>query len=309
MSKFKLTTQILIDRFKNVHGDRYDYSNTILNQGEKIVKIICKQHGEFEQRFADHAYGRGCKKCSVQEADNRKRKHTTESFIDQATKIHGEKYNYSKVDYKTFNSKVIIICKQHGEFEQSIHSHLSGKGCIKCRKTCVSNIEKFKSKAIKIHKQKYNYDNSNYINAKTKIDIICNIHGEFKQTPNDHLNGNGCQKCANLKKSRRWSHDEWINAGINSNRFDSFKVYIIKLEEEDGTVFYKIGKTYQKLEDRLNKLEYSYQLVKLYIGEGMKMSKLEKALHRINKLNSYTPKKLFGGWTECFNKNITLIDD
>jgi 5-methylcytosine-specific restriction endonuclease McrA len=125
---------------------------------------------------------------------------TTKQFIKRSKVIHGDKYDYSLVEYKNARTKVKIICNKHGVFEQTPHSHLRGNGCKKCHynkssKNAKSNIKSFIENSIKIHNDKYDYSLVKYKNSKTKVKIICPIHGVFEQIPNAHLNGQGCKKC------------------------------------------------------------------------------------------------------------------
>ena len=99
------------------------------------------------------------------------------------------------IEYKNIKTKIKIICNEHGEFKQVPEYHLQGYGCYKCS-NIVKNIDDFIIKANIIHKKLYDYSNSNYISSREPIIIKCNIHGCFSQTPNDHLNGCGCQKCS-----------------------------------------------------------------------------------------------------------------
>jgi hypothetical protein len=124
---------------------------------------------------------------------------TTEEFIIEAKELYGDKFDYSKVDYKNCRTKIIIICKKHGEFEQLPNNHLSGSGCWLCG---IENQRKdpnlFLKEAKAIHNNKYIYDKVQYINDWTEIIIICPIHNkEFRQSPNTHLQGHGCPYCAN----------------------------------------------------------------------------------------------------------------
>jgi hypothetical protein len=129
------------------------------------------------------------------------------NFINKAKGVHGNKYDYSLVDYKGVNTKVKIICQIHGKFEQTPHHHMYRKqGCNKCGYINISkNTRKkedvFISEAKLIHGDKYDYSLAEYINAKTKVKIICQIHGKFEQTPTNHLNGQTCGKCNGLNKS------------------------------------------------------------------------------------------------------------
>jgi len=132
------------------------------------------------------------------------RKLTTEEFIEKAKKIHGNKYDYSLAEYKNYKTKIKIICFVHGIFEQRAGDHLHNKGCQKCYderrgKTKLLTTEEFIEKAKKIHGNKYDYSKSIFINTRTKIEIICPIHGVFKQKANGHLNGKGCSKCNSSK--------------------------------------------------------------------------------------------------------------
>lgn len=124
------------------------------------------------------------------------RKTTKEEFIKRAKKIHGDKYDYSKVEYVDTHTKVCIVCLNHGEFWQTPHEHLKYKGCKKCaddaRKT---PLEVFINTSKQTHGDKYDYSKANYINTFTKVCIICPEHGEFWQTPNGHLLGQGCPRC------------------------------------------------------------------------------------------------------------------
>ena len=125
---------------------------------------------------------------------------TTEEFIIEAEKIHGNKYDYSKVEYKNAYTKVCIICPKHGEFWQPPHDHLKGCGCNKCRAENVGNRTRlntdiFIKKAKEIHGDRYDYSKVNYVNSHNMVNIICPKHGEFKLMAYAHLNGQGCKKC------------------------------------------------------------------------------------------------------------------
>lgn len=184
----RLTTKDFIKKAIAIHGDCYDYSKVKYKHNKLKIIIVCKKHGEFEQTPANHIYRkRGCKKCSI---DNFK--FTTKQFIKKAIEVHGDKYDYSLVKYDNYYKKVKIICKIHGEFEQTPNIHISGGNCQNCLKITTENFIK---KSIDVHGNKYDYSDTNYINAKTKVVIKCPKHGEFKQVASYHTNGNGCPKC------------------------------------------------------------------------------------------------------------------
>ena len=128
----------------------------------------------------------------------------TLKFIGKSQLIHGNFYDYSLVEYKGVREKVIIICPKHGEFEQTPENHLGGSGCQKCGKEKYSKslrlkLDEFLKRAIELHGDFYDYSLVEYINSKTKVIIICPIHGKFEQRPDLHIfksKPTGCPKCA-----------------------------------------------------------------------------------------------------------------
>lgn len=152
-------------------------------------------------------------------------KSNTTDFINKAKLIHGDRYDYSKVDYINAKTKVVIICKEHGEFMQTPNSHLGGRGCRRCIKIMFNynnNINcrrVFKNKATSIHNRKYDYSLVDYKTSFENVKIICPTHGVFLQSPTVHLRGGGCRKCANdgLREKRRHGKDMFITMAINTH--------------------------------------------------------------------------------------------
>jgi hypothetical protein len=132
-SALQSNTKDFIEKANKVHNNKYDYSLVNYITAEKKVKIICPIHGEFIQLPSGHLSGRGCSKCSRIKG-GKLRKSTTEEWIKKAQKVHGNRYDYSKVNYIASSEKIIIICKKHGEFKQISNAHLQGQNCPKCRK-------------------------------------------------------------------------------------------------------------------------------------------------------------------------------
>ena len=129
---------------------------------------------------------------------------TNEKFIKRAKDVHGDKYDYSKVEYINSQTKVCIICPEHGEFWQTPCNHLNGTNCPMCSKKMIGNgnTNEFIRRSILIHGDKYDYSKSVYVNSNKKIKIVCPIHGEFEQVASYHLAGNGCPKCAIEKRKK-----------------------------------------------------------------------------------------------------------
>lgn len=123
---------------------------------------------------------------------------TQKVWLERAKSIHKDKYDYSLVSYKNKSSKVIIICKIHGEFEQLAGNHLQGKGCPMCSPNAKLTQEDFIAKAEKKHGNKYLYDKLVFKNTASKVIIGCRIHGYFEQEANSHLRGSGCPACGSI---------------------------------------------------------------------------------------------------------------
>jgi very-short-patch-repair endonuclease len=122
----------------------------------------------------------------------------TQAFITKARLVHGDRYDYSKVEYTNAKAKITIICKQHGEFQQTPSNHLCKFNCNKCANNAKMTTEQFVEKAVNVHGDKYDYSKVDYKNADQKITIVCKIHGDFQQIPDFHVNRKtGCAKCAN----------------------------------------------------------------------------------------------------------------
>lgn len=221
-----------VEKARQIHGDTYDYSKVDYTSNHVNVIITCKTHGEFEQTPHSHLSRSGCRKCGIITTANKRRKGKID-FIEQAMQVHGDKYEYIKVEYNSTNKNVIITCKMHGDFEQRPGSHLQGCGCptcgiLHCANQRRSNTDEFIEKAKKVHGHTYEYNNVEYIDCITKVSIICKIHGEFEQTPGNHLQGQACQTCGwiSLGNQRRSNADEFIEKSqkVHGDTYEYSKV-------------------------------------------------------------------------------------
>ena len=156
-------------------------------------------------------------------------KDTLESFIKKAKKVHGNKYDYSKVNYIDSKTKVRIICPKHGDFSQRPNDHLNGKGCKECYNeirgaTQRSNKVEFIENANKKHNYKYDYSKVEYVNTHTKVCVICSEHGEFLVEPASHLAGKQCKECAKIEraKNKTLSNEEFISKAkkVHGEKYD-----------------------------------------------------------------------------------------
>lgn len=192
-----------IEKAKIVHGNKYDYSKVIYKGSRIPVTIICPIHGEFYPTPNNHISRKsGCPLCR-DEWIAKHLKSSTEDFIEKAKQIHGNKYDYSLINYVNAKTPIKIICPIHGVIEQTPDRHLRSCGCPYCGGSVKLTTEQFINKVKLIHNDKYDYSKVNYVNAHTPITIICPIHGEFQQKPSEHLSGCGCKQCGIEKRAKK----------------------------------------------------------------------------------------------------------
>lgn len=136
--KHRPTNEEFITAVSSMHNHRYDYSRTQYANNKTKVAVICPDHGEFLVTPTNHRNGDGCPKCGNRNKGTYHKK-DTEWFITIANQIHGNKYDYAKVQYNRYHDKVCIVCPTHGEFFQTAGSHIHNRnGCPKCS---LENIE------------------------------------------------------------------------------------------------------------------------------------------------------------------------
>lgn len=239
-------------------------------------------------------------------------KYTTEQIIQKFVSIHQNKYDYSKFQYLGTNKKSIFICPIHGEFLQVAKTHLKGQGCAKCGKIRLHNLfkltaDEFINKALKVHNG-YNYSKVNYINGNTDVIILCNIHGEFKQRPYDHLFGKGCYKCGRQKLvMNRLTHDftktRWIQLSGNKKCY----FYCFKFSN-DNEEFFKLGIT-TNLELRHYRVkDYKKELLIYIESTANDVWNLEQKYRKLFKNMKYIPNIKFSGSNECFSISNEILN-
>lgn len=190
-----------IEKARAVHGVLYDYERVVYVHNRDEIIITCKKHGDFEQTPKAHLKGRGCAKCGLESRATKQSQEAKDNFIESSRAVHGDRYDYGRVVYVRAHDKVTITCKEHGDFEQTPNTHLSGKGCYKCgRESSAVKLsqeakDSFIEKACAIHGDRYDYLKTVYVRAHDKVIITCKNHGDFEQRPGDHLNGKGCPSC------------------------------------------------------------------------------------------------------------------
>ena len=304
----RLTNEEFIEKAKKIHGNFYDYSKVeYVNKNTKVC-IICPKHGEFWQTPDNHFKGQNCPRCANITRGNTFRGNKDE-FIKKAREVHGDKYDYSKVEYMNINTRVCIVCPKHGEFWQTPYSHLKGFGCRLCN-NIVYDTDSFIKKAKEIYGDKYDYSKVDYKHSKEKVCIICPIHGEFFTTPNNFLMGHSCPACKQsflenevrtfLELNNILFEQQKMFNWLNLQRVDFYlPEYNIAIECQGGQHFKKIkwfgGQKkflYQKKLDKNKKelckehnvkiLYYTHENYNLFLGEQL-IKNTDKLLEEIKK--------------------------
>lgn len=224
----KLTREEFIQKAKEAHGEKYDYSLFEYKGNDVKSTIICPKHGQFQQSPHVHGAGSGCQKCRT---DLMKSilSMSQEEFIERSTKAHGGKYDYSKVEYVNCKTKACIICPVHGEFWQVPGDHINGCGCDACSGTMKLDTPTFINRAKELHGDRYDYSKVVYELSSIPVPIICKKHGIFMQAPNSHLNGQGCRQCG-IEESKSLRYGVGINdydglIKINGKHLKSYEMW------------------------------------------------------------------------------------
>ena len=300
-----LSQDEIIEKFRAVHGDWYDYSKVKYTKMHDKVTVICPEHGEFQITPSKHILGHGCRHCG--------KKISKWQFIEKSKKIHGDKYDYSQVAFKKVTDKVKIICPRHGVFEMEARQHYRGQGCPKCsiEKRAEERhytLNEFVEKAKKVHGDKYDYSKVAYVDSKTKVCIICPEHGEFWQTPGNHLNGCGCQKChlCEIAREKLCDTKTFIEKAktIHGDKYDYSKTVYVKSSEKVSIICPKHGEFKQLPYDHLsghgcptcgNVLSKGEDEIKEYLisklGEGDVLSRQRNIIGNGKELDIYIPSK------------------
>lgn len=293
----KKTKEWFLQKANEVHNNKYDYSTIRYVNVTTKVAIICPIHGEFLQTPRNHVKGAGCPQCSRLHAASLRRK-SNEDFLIKAREVHGEKYDYSKVEYKDAKTSVTIICPIHGEFEQTPTSHLSGSGCSICNRTISAakrrkSTEDFIKKAQAVHGDKYDYSKVEYVTSATKVCIICKDHGEFWQLPNSHIKGHGCLICRSVGNTK-YTKEMCLEVAKKCNsRVEFSKKYPLYVAAAQYHGWYKECCAHMGRKGNKQRVIYVYEFEAshaAYIGLTFSMDVRNKRHHKEGTVYEYAKK-------------------
>ncbi len=213
---------------KNIHGNRYNYSKVEYTGVLEPVTIICGDH-EFIITPNMHLSGQGCKFCNEKlikegkptlnvKVERTTKKWTTELFIKDAIKVHGNRFDYSLVNLKSVRKPIKIKCNNGHIIDTYVYSHLQGSNCYECAlQNLCSTTEEFIEKSIQTFgPNKFDYSLVKYINSYTKIKLICKKNKEhiFEKKPNKHFQSLGCPYCVNKSEAILYDYLKIINTNI-----------------------------------------------------------------------------------------------
>lgn len=196
----RLTPAECLERMRAAHGDRYEYDMSGYTGATTPIRIRCPQHGWFRQSPHKHYGGQGCPSCYDAARRGATQRKTTAEWVAAARRVHGDRYDYSLVDYKNNVTPVTVVCHEHGPFRQRPANHLSDRGCPVCGRKIVDDArritqEQFVRDSVTVHGTKYDYSSTRFVDVASDVVITCPRHGEFSQPAMAHKAGHGCPKC------------------------------------------------------------------------------------------------------------------
>ncbi len=272
---------------------RYNYDKLHYINNHSYIILTCSDHGDFQIIPSNHLKGGACPRCAKTSPD------TIDDFIEKSNKIHKGFYDYSESVYKNTRTEIKIKCPKHGYFNQLARTHVLGGGCRACAGNNRLSNDYFITKSITQHGNKYDYSKVDYKSHSHKVTIICPYHGDFKQSPDSHMRGKGCDLCG--QENQGWSKSAFKRACQNNNGLA--RLYVIKCSS-DTEVFYKIGITSRPINHRFSGIDampYNYKVIYEIIKPCSDIWDLEVEILRAYYSHKYLPKISFGGCTECIS--------
>jgi len=296
----KTARERFLKESSKIHSSKYDYSLVDYVDSRVKVKIICPEHGIFEQKPSYHIRGSKCSGCNLAETRIRQTK-TQDDIINKFIETHRNKYNYSKVEYVNSHVSVDIICPEHGIFEQKPYSHINGVGCAKCKPNAKLTQEEVVERFRDVHGSKYDYSKVEFINTWTKVKIICPNHGVFEQTPSSHF-VSVCRKCSDEIKQFDMVKKYTVNEKLGQ---ELGLFYKLKFQHVSGFEFIKVGITSKGLKERYSSTKYKdfiYEVQELKVMTNLASAELERTFMKTTELKKFKfPKGVeFNGKSECF---------
>jgi hypothetical protein len=251
---------------------------------------ICHKHFEVATNNVRRGSSTKCKSCASRINNSDSKSEAGMAILHRFKQIHGDLYDYALVEYVDINTKVTIICSVHGAFTQLPNNHLKGQGCPECsgnrakqakvRDTIISSF-------MEVHGDTYDYSLVDYKNAKSKVTILCSVHGAFTKRASDHLHGSGCPTC----------HYESNSIASRMHIDTPTKLYYIHLPDYN---LWKIGCTKNSIQTRFDSDKIRIEVIEVItFSTGAEAYMLESLILReLQHIKCRGVKILRGGNTE-----------
>jgi hypothetical protein len=314
-------TDSFIELATKIHKGKYDYSNVVYTQCHVKVCIVCPEHGEFWQTPAGHLRNSGCYRCAKEKMFSDSQQRRKEEFINKAVEKHGDKFDYSLVEYVNSYTAVTIKCPQHGYFQTTPSRHLckTYAGCSGCYKAG-SNKEYALdlhevNRRLSVGKELNPYiifkgivgEYENWTNLRVLLE--CERHGEYTQVANSYYRGMTCISCANEKRGARTRESY-------TETHEYATLYLLQIQNGNES-YLKVGMT-TLLDRRVDQISKDIPNARIEVVKHLTMPSgvvwdTEKRIHNSTLFSKYTPQEWFGGGTECYDisglKSFTKVFD
>jgi hypothetical protein len=297
----KATRDEVIGKIRKVHGDVFDYSKLVYINNSTKIELCCNTcKTTFHSLLGNLTKGKGCPNCGKLKSQKTNTMPFS-TFKKKLTDVHKSKYILLTTEDQYYLTKVTdklsFSCTEHGTFYSRKSDILKGRRCKKCANAELSKLKastkkEFVEKASLVHSNTYDYSKVAYVNAKTKVIITCPVHGDFEQTPGDHLSGRGCQSCTSY--------------GFKSK--EPAIMYYLKINNGQA---YKIGITNSSVNERFKPKELkAIEVIQTWeFSTGLEAREEEKKIINKYKNHKYTGVDLLAsGNTELFDKDILNLD-
>lgn len=225
-----------LEKAERRYGTRFSYDKVEYKDSQTKIIITCKLHGDFSVKpnnFLHQTYG--CRLCANQNMHKERGAITDLLFMERASDVHNNKYDYDKIVFENLNSYLEIGCPTHGIFRQQAWIHLNGSGCKKCNLadgTRRYDTQAFIKAAKAVHGEgKYDYYMVEYLSGHEKVTIVCPKHGLFEQEASGHLSGAGCPLCAddgNRKTAQAFTENA---QRVHGSRYSYAKVVYVRASD------------------------------------------------------------------------------
>lgn len=306
------TTEQFVAEAQQLHPTLKYNKTQYINTRTKVI-VTCPTHGDFEVRPNDHLTKRsGCPSCS-----GRKRK-TTQSFITESKAMYGDRFDYSKCQYKNTHTPVILICPEHGEFTITPKGYLhKGQSCKLCgihdaglkrRNT----TEQFIQKAKSVHGDTYDYSKVDYQSNTCKVEIVCPKHGLFLQRATCHVDSKqGCPQCWQERRPPgRGGYSETYFKNNPQVHNDPAILYVVHIQDNSDN-FIKVGITTRSIKQRFSVSGMKQFEVSTWIELPTTLYQahlLETEILATLNQYQYWPNNSFKRCTECLKNNDYVVN-